>query len=65
MGKTSLKHSIPLVALLMLLALIGWPVIEFLTTAIMAISVGAILLYAFMGFLYGVDRVLDWLYTAR
>lgn len=65
MGRTSLKYLIPLVALLMSLALIGWPVIEFLITAIMAISIGAILLYAFLGFLYGIDRALDWLYTAR
>ena len=65
MGRTSLKHSIPLVAFLMSLALIGMPVIEFMFVAAVTMGVGAALLYAVLGFMYAVDRIVDYLYTAR
>lgn len=65
MGRTSLKHSIPLVAFLMSLALIGTPVIEFLFVAVVTIIVTAILFYAVLSFMYTVDRVFNYFYTER
>jgi biopolymer transport protein ExbB/TolQ len=49
----------------MSLALIGWPVLEFIFVAIVAISIGAALLYTVLGLFYAVDRVIDYVYTAR
>jgi hypothetical protein len=65
MGRTSLKHSIPLVAFLMAVALLGLPFVKFLFVATISIVVGAVLLYTCLGFFYAVDRVVNFLYTAR
>jgi uncharacterized membrane protein YdbT with pleckstrin-like domain len=65
MSRTSLKHSIPLVAFLMSLALIGWPFIEFIFVTIVTIAIAAVLLYTVLGFFYAVDRILDYFYIAR
>lgn len=65
MGRTSLKHSILLVAFLMALALIGLPVIEFMFTAIVTILIGAALLYGVLAFFYAIDRVIDYFYRVR
>lgn len=65
MGRTKLTHSVPVVVLLMALALIGWPVLEFIFVTVVTIGVGAVLLYTFLGFAYGMDRVVDYFYTPR
>lgn len=65
MGRTKLIYSIPVVAFLMSLALIGWPVVAFMFTAIITILVGAVLLYIVLGFFYAVDRVIDFFYKVK
>lgn len=65
MGRTNYKHSIFTLVFFVALILIGMPFVEFLFVAVVAIGIGAALLYAFLGFAYGLDRVIDYFYEAR
>jgi hypothetical protein len=65
MGRTKLTHSIPLVAFLMTLMIIGQPVIEFLFVAIATTIVAAALLYTVLGFFYVIDRIFDYFCRVR
>jgi hypothetical protein len=62
MGKTNYKHTFPLIAFLMSLALIGKLMIEFVFVCIVTMAIGAVLFYIFLGFMYGVDRIIDFFY---
>lgn len=65
MGKTNYKHTFPLIAFLMSLALMGKLVVELVFVCIVTIAIGAVLFYIFLGFMYGVDRIIDFFYEAR
>lgn len=65
MGRASYTHTFPLLVFLMAVALIGMPFIEFLFTAAVTIGAGAVLFYAFLVFMRGMDRVVDYFYEAR
>jgi hypothetical protein len=65
MGRSNYGHSVPLLVFLAALALIGVPFVEFLFVAAVAIGIGAVLLYTFLGFAYIVDRIIDHFYKAR
>jgi hypothetical protein len=49
----------------MSLALIGWPVLEFMLMAIVSIVIGAIGFYCFLFFAAFIDNIIDWFYEAR
>lgn len=65
MGRTKYSHSIPLVAFLMALALIGWSVIEFIFMFIVCIVIAATGFYCFLFFAHTVDRIIDYFYKIR
>lgn len=65
MSRFNHRYSVSLLVFLAALALVGMPFVEFLFVAAVAIGVGAVLLYTFLGLAYSVDRVIDYFYKAR
>ena len=65
MGRVKCSHAVPLTMFFMVLALIGWPVLEFIFVAMVAITIGATMFYGFLFFAHLMDRVIDYFYEMR
>jgi hypothetical protein len=65
MGKANYGYSIPLTMFLMSLALIGWPVLEFIFVAMVSIAIAATGFYCFLFFAALADNIIDWFYEMR
>lgn len=59
------RHAVPLTMFFMALALIGWPVLEFMFVAMVIIAVWAVTFYVFLLFAHFMDRVIDYFYEMR